>query len=101
MEKIIIWMLILFKIKFRVSTKRGNYWDFLHVFSCVVTSYPLKKKIKEFNQWWASKIKIVIFEKNYRDMAMLGIIGFLFILAIICPYVLPNEKVSTHKKDHV
>ena len=47
------------------------------------------------------KIKIVIFEKNYRDMAMLGIIGFLFILAVICPYVLPNNKVSTHKKDHV
>jgi len=46
-------------------------------------------------------IKTVIFEKNYRIMAMLGIIGFLFILAVICPYVLPNDKVSTHKKDHL
>ena len=46
-------------------------------------------------------IKMVIFEKNYRIMAMLGIIGFLFILAVICPYVLPNNKVSTHKKDHL
>jgi hypothetical protein len=34
-------------------------------------------------------------------MAMLGVIGFLFILAIVCPYILPNDKVSTHKKDHL
>lgn len=34
-------------------------------------------------------------------MAMLGFILVLFVLAIICPFILPNEKVSSHKKDHV
>jgi hypothetical protein len=32
---------------------------------------------------------------------MLGVIGFLFVLAIVCPYILPNEKVSSHKRDHI
>lgn len=34
-------------------------------------------------------------------MAMLYLIFGLFFLAIICPFILPNEKVSDHKKDHV
>ncbi len=34
-------------------------------------------------------------------MAMLGIILFLFILSIACVWVLPNNKVSKHKRDHV
>ncbi len=34
-------------------------------------------------------------------MLMLGIIIFLFVLAIVCPIIIPNEKVSNHKKDHV
>jgi len=34
-------------------------------------------------------------------MFMLGFILFLFVLAIICPWILPNEKVSDHKKDYV
>ena len=33
-------------------------------------------------------------------MAMLGIIVSLFVLAIISPYILPNNKVSKHKEDH-
>lgn len=32
-------------------------------------------------------------------MTMLVIIIALFVLAIICPIILPNEKVSDHKKD--
>lgn len=34
-------------------------------------------------------------------MLMLGFILVLFILAIICPWILPNKKVSDHKRDHV
>jgi len=34
-------------------------------------------------------------------MVMLGIILFLFVLAIVCPMILPNNKVSNHEKDHV
>jgi hypothetical protein len=34
-------------------------------------------------------------------MAMLGIIIFLFVASIACVWVLPNHKVSNHKKDHV
>ena len=34
-------------------------------------------------------------------MAMLGLILVLFVLAIICPIILPNNKVSDHQKDHV
>lgn len=34
-------------------------------------------------------------------MLMLGFIIFLFVLAIVCPKILPNEKVSDHKRDHV
>ena len=32
-------------------------------------------------------------------MAMLVLIFALFILAIICPFILPNSKVSSHEKD--
>ena len=49
----------------------------------------------------SQKQKTLSLMKNYKTMAMLGVIGFLFILAIVCPYILPNDKVSTHKKDHV
>ena len=45
--------------------------------------------------------QLSIADKNYKIMAMLGVIGILFVLAIVCPYILPNDKVSTHKKDHV
>jgi len=34
-------------------------------------------------------------------MLMLGIIVGLFILAMVCPILLPNNKVSNHEKDHV
>lgn len=34
-------------------------------------------------------------------MAMLIIIIVLFVLAVVSPIILPNEKVSTHKRDHV
>ena len=34
-------------------------------------------------------------------MAMLYIIGFLFVFSIACVWILPNEKVSKHKGDHV
>jgi hypothetical protein len=34
-------------------------------------------------------------------MAMLYLIIGLFVLAIICPFILPNDKVSSHKRDHV
>ena len=34
-------------------------------------------------------------------MLMLGLILVLFVLAIVCPFILPNQKVSDHKKDHV
>lgn len=34
-------------------------------------------------------------------MLMLGFILFLFVLAIVCPFILPNNKVSDHKRDHV
>ncbi len=34
-------------------------------------------------------------------MYMLLFILFLFVLAIICPIILPNDKVSTHERDHV
>lgn len=34
-------------------------------------------------------------------MYMLLFIVFLFVLAIICPIILPNSKVSDHGKDHV
>lgn len=33
-------------------------------------------------------------------MAMLGIIIGLFVLAILCPFILPNKSVSTHERDH-
>jgi len=32
-------------------------------------------------------------------MTMLIIILVLFVLAIVCPIILPNNKVSDHKKD--
>lgn len=32
-------------------------------------------------------------------MAMLVIILVLFALAIVCPWILPNSKVSNHNKD--
>jgi hypothetical protein len=32
---------------------------------------------------------------------MLGLIVGLFILAIICPMILPNKSVSNHEGDHV
>jgi hypothetical protein len=32
-------------------------------------------------------------------MAMVYIIITLFTLAIICPFILPNKKVSNHEKD--
>lgn len=32
-------------------------------------------------------------------MAMLGLIIVLFVAAIVCAFVLPNEKVSNHEKD--
>lgn len=32
-------------------------------------------------------------------MAMVYIIITLFALAIICPFILPNKKVSDHEKD--
>ena len=28
-------------------------------------------------------------------------IVFLFVLAIVCPFIFPNEKVSSHEKDHI
>lgn len=34
-------------------------------------------------------------------MAMLGIIIGLFVLAILCPFILPNKSVSKHEGDHV
>ncbi|RED94118.1 hypothetical protein C7460_12259 [Marinoscillum furvescens DSM 4134] len=34
-------------------------------------------------------------------MAMLGIIIIMFVAAIVCPIILPNNKVSSHEKDHV
>ncbi len=34
-------------------------------------------------------------------MGMLGIIVFLFVLSIACVWILPNDKVSKHEKDHV
>lgn len=34
-------------------------------------------------------------------MLMLGFIVVLFVLAIICPMILPNKSVSKHEKDHV
>ncbi len=34
-------------------------------------------------------------------MFMLGLIIGLFLLAIICPFILPNHKVSDHERDHV
>ena len=34
-------------------------------------------------------------------MLMLGFIIVLFVLAIICPIILPNQKVSDHKRDHI
>ncbi len=34
-------------------------------------------------------------------MFMLFLIIFLFVLAIVCPFILPNNKVSSHKNDHV
>lgn len=34
-------------------------------------------------------------------MLMLYIIFALFILAGICPIILPNHKVSNHKRDHI
>ncbi len=34
-------------------------------------------------------------------MAMLVFILVLFVLAIICPTILPNRKVSNHAKDDV
>ncbi|SNS45903.1 hypothetical protein SAMN05421640_0235 [Ekhidna lutea] len=34
-------------------------------------------------------------------MAMLGIIIGLFVLAILCPFILPNKAVSKHEGDHV
>ncbi|PIB36393.1 hypothetical protein BFP72_13800 [Reichenbachiella sp. 5M10] len=42
---------------------------------------------------WDSKFK------HYRIMAMLVFIFVLFVAAIICAFVLPNEKVSNHEKD--
>ncbi len=32
-------------------------------------------------------------------MAMLVLILVLFVLAIVCPWILPNSKVSSHNKD--
>lgn len=32
-------------------------------------------------------------------MAMLILIVVLFVLAIVCPFILPNNKVSDHEKD--
>lgn len=32
-------------------------------------------------------------------MAMLVLIGVLFVSAIVCAFVLPNQKVSNHEKD--
>ncbi len=32
-------------------------------------------------------------------MAMLGLIFVLFVSAIVCSFVLPNNKVSNHEKD--
>ena len=37
--------------------------------------------------------------QNHLNMAMLGLIVVLFVAAIICSFVLPNEKVSKHEKD--
>ncbi len=34
-------------------------------------------------------------------MLVLGLIILLFVLAVISPIIFPNEKVSSHKKDHV
>lgn len=34
-------------------------------------------------------------------MLMLGFIVVLFVLAIVCPWIIPNKKVSDHEKDHV
>lgn len=34
-------------------------------------------------------------------MEMLFIIIGLFVLAIICPFILPNKVVSKHERDHV
>ena len=31
---------------------------------------------------------------------MLGIIIGLFVLAILCPFILPNKSVSSHARDH-
>lgn len=32
-------------------------------------------------------------------MAMLVLIGVLFVGAALCPFILPNDKVSNHEKD--
>lgn len=32
-------------------------------------------------------------------MIMLVIIGILFVGAAVCPFILPNEKVSNHERD--
>lgn len=34
-------------------------------------------------------------------MLIYGFVLFLIVLAMICPIILPNEKVSDHKRDHV
>jgi len=64
-------------------------------------SFKLKKASRNLINDEVSIAKNVTFDKNYKIMAMLSVIVILFVLAIVCPYILPNDKVSTHKKDHV
>lgn len=46
-------------------------------------------------------MKVYLSQKKDRTMAMLGLIIGLFVLAILCPFILPNKMVSKHKRDHI
>ena len=40
-------------------------------------------------------------DENQIYMSALILVLVLFVMAILSPWILPNEKVSDHKEDHV
>jgi len=49
--------------------------------------------------YFTYKEEFANFASNLNNMLIYGFVLFLFVLAIIAPSILPNKKVSNHKKD--
>lgn len=59
----------------------------------------LTSVVNNLSFYFTYKEEFANFASNLNDMLIYGFVLLLFVLAILAPKVLPNKKVSNHKKD--